>query len=50
VPWRTQLNTPAGSLDGGIPLGILGTRKSNAALRDLDRVALAFRAGEDRLG
>jgi hypothetical protein len=25
VLWRIQLNTPAGILDGGIPLGILGT-------------------------
>ena len=25
VLWRTQLNTPTGSLDGGVPLGILGT-------------------------
>ncbi|SPF41783.1 conserved exported hypothetical protein [Candidatus Sulfopaludibacter sp. SbA4] len=25
ILWRTQLNTPTGSLDGGIPLGILGT-------------------------
>jgi hypothetical protein len=25
ILWRTQLNTPSGSLDGGIPLGILGT-------------------------
>jgi len=25
VLWRTQLNTPTGSFDGGIPFGILGT-------------------------
>jgi hypothetical protein len=25
VLWRIQLSTPAGSLDGGVPLGILGT-------------------------
>jgi hypothetical protein len=25
VLWRTQLNIPTGSLDGGIPVGILGT-------------------------
>ncbi len=25
ILWKTQLNTPTGSLDGGIPLGVLGT-------------------------
>jgi hypothetical protein len=25
ILWKRQLNTPSGSLDGGIPLGILGT-------------------------
>ena len=25
ILWKTQLNTPSGSLDGGVPVGVLGT-------------------------